>query len=161
MLSVILPLLPSLPQPPVKKKQGVKRKADTTTADPGGESAEEKKPARQVREERLVTCREFWPELLASVCGQYGCLYCTTVQCSAVQCSAVQCSAVHYIILNNGILKSNSSIFPKSKGYITQYTPYGVYGLIVNENNEVNITLVYVWLLANCLPELFKGVVRL
>ena len=38
--------LPS--QPPIKKKQGVKRKADTTTADPGGESAEEKKPARQV-----------------------------------------------------------------------------------------------------------------
>ena len=35
-------------QPPIKKKQGVKRKADTTTADPGGESAEEKKPARQV-----------------------------------------------------------------------------------------------------------------
>ena len=30
---------------------------------------------------------------------------------------------VHYIILNNGILKSNSSIFPRSKRYITQYTP--------------------------------------
>ena len=29
----------------------------------------------------------------------------------------------HYIILNNGIPKSNSSIFPRSKGYITQYTP--------------------------------------
>merc|ERR1712203_64558 len=28
---------------------GVKRKADTTTADPGGESAEEKKPARQIK----------------------------------------------------------------------------------------------------------------
>ena len=33
-------------------------------------------------------------------------------------------SIVHYIILNNGILKSNSSIFPRSEGYITQYTPY-------------------------------------
>ena len=42
----------------------------------------------------------------------------------------------HYIILNNGILKSNSSIIPRSEGYITQYTPYGVYGLIVDENNE-------------------------
>ena len=30
---------------------------------------------------------------------------------------------VHYIIINNGILKSNSSIFPRSEGYITQYTP--------------------------------------
>ena len=29
----------------------------------------------------------------------------------------------HYIILNNEILNSNSSIFPQSKGYITQYTP--------------------------------------
>ena len=29
----------------------------------------------------------------------------------------------HYIILNNGILKSNSSILPRSEGYITQYTP--------------------------------------
>ena len=35
-------------QPPIKKKQGVKRKADTTTADPGGEmSSEEKKTPRQ------------------------------------------------------------------------------------------------------------------
>ena len=58
-----------LPQPPVKKKQGVKRKADTTTADPGGESAEEKKPARQVRAHVLAICMarnfrkteaEFW-----------------------------------------------------------------------------------------------------
>ena len=30
---------------------------------------------------------------------------------------------LHYIILSNGILTSNSSIFPRSKGYITQYTP--------------------------------------
>ena len=29
----------------------------------------------------------------------------------------------HYIILNNGILKSYSLICPRSKGYITQYTP--------------------------------------
>ena len=34
------------------------------------------------------------------------------------------CSCIlHYIILNNGILKSNSTIFPQSEGYITQYTP--------------------------------------
>ena len=51
---------------------------------------------------------------------------------------------IHYIILNNGILKSNSSIFSRSKGYITEYTPQGVYGLIVNENNEVNISLMIV-----------------
>ena len=50
----------------------------------------------------------------------------------------------HYIILNNGILKSNSLIFPWSEGNITQYTHYGVYGLIVNENNEVNISLMIV-----------------
>merc|ERR1719339_620179 len=40
---------PDFTQPPIKKKQGVKRKADTTTADPGGESAEEKKPARAIK----------------------------------------------------------------------------------------------------------------
>ena len=51
---------------------------------------------------------------------------------------------IHYIIHNNGILKSNSSIFPWSEGYITQYTPKGVYKLLVNENNEVNISLVIV-----------------
>ena len=37
--------------------------------------------------------------------------------------SALQLNMVHYIILKNGILKSNSSIFPRSEGYITQYTP--------------------------------------
>ena len=51
---------------------------------------------------------------------------------------------LHYIICNNGILKTNSSIFPRSEGYITHYTPYGVYGLIVNENKEVNISLMIV-----------------
>ena len=30
---------------------------------------------------------------------------------------------MHYIILNNGILKSKSTIFPRSEGYITQHTP--------------------------------------
>ena len=30
---------------------------------------------------------------------------------------------VHYIILNDGILKLNSSIFPRSEEYNTQYTP--------------------------------------
>ena len=50
----------------------------------------------------------------------------------------------HYIILNNGILKSNSSVFPRSKGYISQYTPEGVYWLIVHEINEVNIILLIV-----------------
>merc|ERR1719397_1669705 len=34
---------------PIKKKQGVKRKADTTTADPSGELSDEKKPARQIK----------------------------------------------------------------------------------------------------------------
>ena len=29
----------------------------------------------------------------------------------------------HYIILKNGILKSNCSVFPQSEGYISQYTP--------------------------------------
>ena len=31
--------------------------------------------------------------------------------------------SLHYIILKNEILKSSSSIFPWSEGYITQYTP--------------------------------------
>jgi len=34
---------------PIKKKQGVKRKADTTTADPSGEIPDDKKPARQIK----------------------------------------------------------------------------------------------------------------
>ena len=55
-----------------------------------------------------------------------------------------RCHILHYIILNNGILKSNSLVFPRSKGYISQHTPYGVYGLIVYEMNEVNIILIIV-----------------
>ena len=47
----------------------------------------------------------------------------STVQYSTQQYSTVQYSTLHYIILNNGILKSNSSIFPRSEGNITQYTP--------------------------------------
>ena len=29
----------------------------------------------------------------------------------------------HFIILSNGILKSNSSVFPWSQAYISQYSP--------------------------------------
>ena len=43
---------------------------------------------------------------------------------------------VQYIILKYGILKLNSKVLPSSKGYSSQYTPYGVYRLIVNEINE-------------------------
>ena len=35
-------------------------------------------------------------------------------------------------------------MFRRSESYITQYTPQGVYGQIVNENNEVNISLMIV-----------------
>ena len=41
-----------------------------------------------------------------------------------------------YIIPNYGILKLNSSVLPSSKGYISQYTHQGVYGLVVNQINE-------------------------
>ena len=44
----------------------------------------------------------------------------------------VQCT-LQYIILKNGILKLISSILPSNKGYISQYTPLGVYGINVNE----------------------------
>merc|ERR1719391_884766 len=40
---------PDFTQPPIKKKQGVKRKADTTTGDNNSEAGEEKKPARQIK----------------------------------------------------------------------------------------------------------------
>ena len=43
-----------------------------------------------------------------------------------------------YIILINGILKLNSSVLPSREG---------VYGLIVNENNEVIIGLMIVKIL--------------
>ena len=49
-----------------------------------------------------------------------------------------------YIIPNNGILRSNSLIFPPSEEYISQSTPWGVYGLIVNKNNEVKISLMVI-----------------
>jgi len=39
--------VPAFAEPPIKKKQGVKRKADTTTGE--AESADEKKPARQIK----------------------------------------------------------------------------------------------------------------
>ena len=37
--------------------------------------------------------------------------------------ATLSCLPKHYILLNTGVLKSNSSIFPRSEGYITQYTP--------------------------------------
>ena len=69
-------------------------------------------------------------------------VYCTVLELQSCVYSTVY--IIHYIILNNGTLKSNSSIFPRSEGYITQYTPSGVFGLIDNENNEVNISLIIV-----------------
>ena len=51
---------------------------------------------------------------------------------------------VHGIISFLTILKSNDSIFSWREGYITQYNPQVVYGLIVNENYEVNISLMIV-----------------
>ena len=54
--------------------------------------------------------------------GQWTVLYCTVVHSLGVRVAGGACT-VHYIILNNGILISNSSIFPRSKGYITLYTP--------------------------------------
>ena len=43
---------------------------------------------------------------------------------------------MQYAILKDEILKFNFSILPPSKGYISQYTPWGVYGLIVIETYE-------------------------
>ena len=40
---------------------------------------------------------------------------------------------IQYIILNNGILKLNSSVLPLSEGFISQNTFLGVYGIIVNK----------------------------
>ena len=48
---------------------------------------------------------------------------------------------IQYIIIKVGILRFSLPIQAASKGYISQYTPQGVYGLIVNENNEVNVSL--------------------
>ena len=42
-----------------------------------------------------------------------------------------------YIILKYEILKLNFTMLPLSKDYISQYTPKGLYGLIVNEINEI------------------------
>ena len=50
-------------------------------------------------------------------------------------------STVQYIILNYVILKLNSSVTPSSKGYISQYTPWGVYRLIVSDINMVIISV--------------------
>ena len=49
-----------------------------------------------------------------------------------------------YILLNNGILESNSSVLPSSEGCISQYTPLGVYRLIFNYINEIIISLMVV-----------------
>ena len=46
-----------------------------------------------------------------------------------------------YIILKYGVYKLKSTVLPSSGGYILQYTPYGVYGLIVNEINEGIISI--------------------
>ena len=48
---------------------------------------------------------------------------CSAMKYRTVQSNTEKGSLEYYIILNNGILKLNSSIFPRSEGYITQYTP--------------------------------------
>ena len=50
---------------------------------------------------------------------------------------------VQYIILKYGILKLNFTILASSKVYISRYTSYGVYGLIVDENNERIISIIF------------------
>ena len=47
---------------------------------------------------------------------EYSVFYC-------LHCTVYTTVYTNYIILNNGILKSNSSVFLWSKGYILQYTP--------------------------------------
>ena len=49
-----------------------------------------------------------------------------------------------YIILKDGILRFYSFNITSQRGYISQYTPLGVYGLIVHEINQVNIILMIV-----------------
>ena len=49
---------------------------------------------------------------------------------------------VQYISLKYGISKFNSTVLPSSKGYISQYTPLGVYGLIVDKNKEGIISVI-------------------
>ena len=46
-----------------------------------------------------------------------------------------------YIILNNGILKFNTSVFSSSERYISQYTPKGVYRLrdILQKKSSFNL----------------------
>ena len=41
-----------------------------------------------------------------------------------------------YIILKYQILNFNSIVLPSSKEYISQYTPQGIYELIIYEINE-------------------------
>ena len=57
----------------------------------------------------------------------------------SVSLSIEKGSIMHYSIPNNRILKSNSSVFPRSEGYNSQYPPCGVYGLIAHEINELTI----------------------
>ena len=53
-----------------------------------------------------------------------------------------QYNIYQYIITKYGILKLNSTVVPSSNGYISQYTPSGVYMLIVNEINEIIISII-------------------
>ena len=57
--------------------------------------------------------------------------------------SSLRClNIVQFIILVYGILKFNYTILPSSKGYIWQFTPKGVYGLIVKEIYERIINII-------------------
>ena len=51
---------------------------------------------------------------------------------------------LQYIILKNEILRFNSFNITSKRGYISQYTPQGVYGLIGNEINEEIISFIIV-----------------
>ena len=54
-----------------------------------------------------------------SLCSNQCTVFSVQYEVFSIECTVF---IVNYIILNNGILKSNSTIFPQSKGYITQYT---------------------------------------
>ena len=70
----------------------------------------------------LVWLRELWSEHILRTFGDRQ----TVWQLQSLTVRHSECSKVwqwHYIILNNRILKLLTSVFPRSEGYISQYTP--------------------------------------
>ena len=105
-----------------------------------------------------VLLRYYWegfPQVISLVVGYTKRVNWSELHCTLIHCAILRCTVLHFIGTHEAILHSISvwemkywdltlAILTPSKGYISQYTPWGVYGLVVNEIYEGIFSLMFV-----------------